>query len=193
MTDNLTLQRQRWFTASSSRRVEELAGPSGLPPQASIAGCLAFRREAEEWGASLERLGQERGRVEKLPSRIPALLEEALFEELTSALVEGGWITATGWPLTCGNCLFLTSACHGYGGTSAPGLVYLVHLHRTDPAEGKNGPPDEGASESSEAVVPDTESARTVHELAQAWKAIGRPVPEEDAALSVDPDDYPLF
>jgi hypothetical protein len=44
-----------------------------------------------------------------------------------------------------------------------------------------------------EALVPDTDRAYTVQQMAQAWKASGQPIPEDDAALSVDPDDYPLF
>jgi hypothetical protein len=48
-------------------------------------------------------------------------------------------------------------------------------------------------SETWEPVVPDTGQAYTVQQMAQAWKAIGRPVTEDDVPLSVDPDDYPLF
>jgi hypothetical protein len=35
--------------------------------------------------------------------------------------------------------------------------------------------------------------AVTVEEMAQAWERFGRPAPEDDAALTVDPDDYPFF
>jgi hypothetical protein len=44
-----------------------------------------------------------------------------------------------------------------------------------------------------EAVVADTDQPRTVEGLARAFEAIGRGTIGEDAALSTDPDDYPLF
>ena len=39
----------------------------------------------------------------------------------------------------------------------------------------------------------DTDKSYTVQQMAQAWKAIAKPLPERDVRLSVDPDDYPLF
>lgn len=39
----------------------------------------------------------------------------------------------------------------------------------------------------------DTDCSATAPQMAQAWKAIGRPIPEDDVAPSVDPDEYPLF
>lgn len=42
-------------------------------------------------------------------------------------------------------------------------------------------------------VVADTHQPYTVPQMAQAWKAVAKPIPEGDCPLSVDPDDYPLF
>jgi hypothetical protein len=44
-----------------------------------------------------------------------------------------------------------------------------------------------------ESVVPDTDRAYSVHQMARAWQAIGQPVAEDEIPLSVDPDDYLLF
>jgi hypothetical protein len=44
-----------------------------------------------------------------------------------------------------------------------------------------------------EAVVADTDRPHSVEELAHAFDAIGRGVAADDASLSSDPDDYPLF
>jgi len=44
-----------------------------------------------------------------------------------------------------------------------------------------------------EVVIPDTDQPRTVEELARAFGRIGRKAADEDATLSSDPDDYPLF
>jgi len=41
--------------------------------------------------------------------------------------------------------------------------------------------------------APDTERSVSAQQMARAWKAIGRPIPEDDTALSVDPDGYALF
>jgi uncharacterized protein (TIGR04255 family) len=188
--DTLTLQRPRRFSPSSSRRVEELVGPSGLPRQASIAGCLSSRGEPEDWGASLERVSRERSRAGEIRSPIPAQLGETLIKELASALV---WIGEAGHPRSCMECVFLTCAHHGSGVASAWGDVYLVQLKRTDPTEWDAGTPEERISEPWEPFVPDTDQACTVQQMAQAWKAIGQPVTEDDVPLSVDPDDYPLF
>jgi hypothetical protein len=141
----------------------------------------------------LKRLGQEGSQVEELQSHFPPLWEETFFEELTSALLENAWTGEVGDPHRCGDCVFLTSAHHGSGVASAQGQVYLVQLKRTDPAEGEADTPEEQVSETWEPVVPDTGQAYTVQQMAQAWKAIGRPVTEDDVPLSVDPDDYPLF
>jgi hypothetical protein len=42
-------------------------------------------------------------------------------------------------------------------------------------------------------VIADTNQPRTMQQMAQAWNAITRPIPDADIPLSVDPDDYPLF
>lgn len=42
-------------------------------------------------------------------------------------------------------------------------------------------------------VVADTDQPRTMQQMAQAWKAVAKPIPEDNVSLSVDPDDYPLF
>lgn len=190
--DILTLQGPRRFTASSSQRVEELAVPSGLPARASIAGCLTSRRQPEEWRASLERLGQERSRVEELPTHIPALVEASLFEELASAIVQTIWIGDAGQGRQWVDCIVLTSPHHGFGAAHAGGQAYVVQLKRTTPGRGA-GTSEDGVSETREPVVPDTEHTYTVEQMARAWGAIGRPVTEDDVPLSVEPDDYPLF
>lgn len=189
----LTLQRPRWVTPSSSRHVEELPGPSGLPPQASIAGCLSSKSRPEEWRASLERLGRERSQVGELQSRIPAQLEESLFEELASALLENYWIGAAGDPRSYPYCVFLTTPHHGAGLASAGERVYLVQLKRISPEGCDAGTAEPRLSETWESVVPDTNRVYTVEQMAKAWNAIGRPISEDDVPLSIDPDDYPLF
>jgi hypothetical protein len=65
-------------------------------------------------------------------------------------------------------------------------------MKRTDPGEWEAGTPGGRVSETWEPVVPDTDRAYTVQQMAQAWKAIGRQVTEDDVPLSVDPDNYPL-
>jgi hypothetical protein len=42
-------------------------------------------------------------------------------------------------------------------------------------------------------VVSDTDHPRTVDGLARAFDRMGQGVADEDASLSTDPDDYPLF
>ena len=42
-------------------------------------------------------------------------------------------------------------------------------------------------------VVADTDQPRTMQQMAQAWKAVAKPVREDEIQLAVDPDDYPLF
>jgi hypothetical protein len=73
------------------------------------------------------------------------------------------------------------------------GRVYLVRVEPTELPERKTGELAPATLGAWEPVVPDTDQAYTVQEMARAWQAIGKPVPEDDAALSVDPDDYPLF
>ncbi len=56
--------------------------------------------------------------------------------------------------------------------------------------------PVEAAREKAEPngpVVADTDQPYTMEQMSQAWKALTKPIPEEGIALSVDPDDYPLF
>jgi hypothetical protein len=47
--------------------------------------------------------------------------------------------------------------------------------------------------ESPEAIAPDTDHIYAVEQMAQAWLTITGPLTQDNAALSVDPDDYPLF
>lgn len=42
-------------------------------------------------------------------------------------------------------------------------------------------------------VVADTDQPRTMQQMAQAWKTVAKPIPDDEASLSLDPDDYPLF
>ena len=48
-------------------------------------------------------------------------------------------------------------------------------------------------AESAGSVLADTDQPQTMQQMAQAWKAGTKPIPENDVPLSVDPDDYPLF
>jgi hypothetical protein len=48
-------------------------------------------------------------------------------------------------------------------------------------------------SESNRPLAPDTDQPRTVQQMAKAWKSIARDTAIDGIALSVDPDDYPLF
>ena len=41
--------------------------------------------------------------------------------------------------------------------------------------------------------APDTDRSASAQQMARAWKAMSRPIPEDDTSLSVDPDDYPLL
>ncbi len=43
-----------------------------------------------------------------------------------------------------------------------------------------------------EHVAADTDRSYTVQQMAHAWKAISKPIPD-DVSISVDPDEYPLF
>ena len=42
-------------------------------------------------------------------------------------------------------------------------------------------------------LAPDTDCPASVPQMARAWQTISRPLPEDDAVLSVDPDDYPFL
>ena len=42
-------------------------------------------------------------------------------------------------------------------------------------------------------VDADTDQPRTMQQMAQAWKAVAKPIPADYISISVDPDDYPLF
>ena len=56
--------------------------------------------------------------------------------------------------------------------------------------------PVEAAKERAESwgpVFADTDQPYTMQQMAQAWKAVTKPIPEDDIPVSVDPDDYPLF
>ncbi len=52
---------------------------------------------------------------------------------------------------------------------------------------------EDGAAAVSKSVIPDTDRAYSVHQMARAWQAISSPITEDEVPLSVDPDDYPLF
>ena len=41
--------------------------------------------------------------------------------------------------------------------------------------------------------TPDTDRCVGAQQMALAWNTISRPISEDDAGLSVDPDDYPLL
>jgi hypothetical protein len=189
----LALQYLPRFTSSSSRRVEELLSQSGLPAQASIAGCLGSESHPAEWWASLERIGYERSRVMDLPICIPSVLEEKLFEELAAALSQGAWYMEVEQPNYLRGCAFLTRCSPNLGTVSHCSQVYLVRLEPTNLSDGNADRPEDGVAKVGEVIVPDTHRAYAVRQMAQAWEAIARPLPEEDAAQSVDPDDYPLF
>lgn len=47
--------------------------------------------------------------------------------------------------------------------------------------------------DSSERPVVDTKESYSVRQMAHAWTAITKPIPEDHVRLSVDPDEYPLF
>ena len=42
-------------------------------------------------------------------------------------------------------------------------------------------------------LAPDTDRSVSAQQMALAWQGISRPLSADDAALSVDPDDYPLL
>jgi hypothetical protein len=42
-------------------------------------------------------------------------------------------------------------------------------------------------------LAPDTDCPASVPQMARAWQTISRPLHEDDAVLSVDPDDYPFL
>jgi hypothetical protein len=191
--NTLTLQRPRRFTASSSRQVEELAVPSGLPMQASIAGCLSSRGQPEEWVASLERLGQERSKVEELRSHVPTQLEEGVLEQLFRTLVLTAWVGETDQPRTPTGCTFLTSCGQLPSLFRLCSHVYLVRLELTELPKKDGSSAGSPALEGWEPVAPDTDRAYTVQQMARAWEAIGKPITKDDVPLSVDPDGYPLF
>jgi hypothetical protein len=44
-----------------------------------------------------------------------------------------------------------------------------------------------------EAEAADTDCPASVPQMARAWQSISRPLPEDDAVLSVDPDRYPFL
>ena len=41
-------------------------------------------------------------------------------------------------------------------------------------------------------VVADTDQPRSMQQMAQGWRTVAKPIPENDGRLSLDPDDYPL-
>lgn len=42
------------------------------------------------------------------------------------------------------------------------------------------------------ALAPDSDRSVSAPQMDRAWLTIGRPIPDDDSALSVDPDDYPV-
>lgn len=44
-----------------------------------------------------------------------------------------------------------------------------------------------------QSFAPDTDRSASAQQMAQGWDAISRPILEDDALVTVDPDDYPLF
>ena len=193
MKDTVTLQAAGRFASSSSQRVEELTGASGLPARASIAGCLLSNRMPEEWGALLQRVGQERSRVEELGARLPVGHEDVLFEECVKAVFQRVWIGEVGGGHREMGCVFLAGHSAAPAVFGSCGRIYAVQVARVEPARRK---PDIGESRTREAmerIVPDTDKAYTVQQMARAWELLGKPITEDDTSLSVDPDDYPLF
>jgi len=190
--NTLMLERPGRISPSSSRRVEEGVGASGLPLEGSIAGNLTLHARPDEWRAYLKRLGQERSRVESLPAHVPVPVEEELFKGLASTLPPSFWMAQGGLVSGCTSCVFVTATHHGGTIPLVSGQAYLVLLTRTDPTQEvrllQARPPEPW-----EPIVPDADHAYTVGEMARAWKSLGREITEDDVPLSVDPDDYPLF
>ncbi|MCI0461577.1 MAG: hypothetical protein L0Z62_31900 [Gemmataceae bacterium] len=90
-------------------------------------------------------------------------------------------------------CAFLAGCVSGSDAPQLGGrLVCLVRFEPDDPPT-RETEVEEGGSETWEPVVPDADLAYTTEQMAQAWQRLSRPLAEDDAALSVDPDDYPLF
>jgi hypothetical protein len=191
--DALMLERPGRISPSSSRRIEEAVCPSGLPAQGSIAGSLTLEARREEWGACLERLGQEWSRVAPLPPHVRAPVEEEVVKGLAYTLPPGFWIGEVGLPGSCTSCVFLTSPQHGTIVAIAAGQVYLVQFRQAGSTQAGVSAPKARPSEAGEPIVPDTDHAYTVEQMARAWKSLGRAITEDDVPLSVDPDDYPLF
>ncbi len=48
-------------------------------------------------------------------------------------------------------------------------------------------------TESLRPVVADNDQPHTVPPMAHAWNVVAGPILDDEIALSVDPDDYPLF
>lgn len=43
------------------------------------------------------------------------------------------------------------------------------------------------------ALAPDSDRSVSAPQMARAWLTIGGSIPDDDSALSVDPDDYPVL
>jgi hypothetical protein len=68
--------------------------------------------------------------------------------------------------------------------------------HALTQLTGFRGPPVQGqadndANEDSWPIEPDTQVRYTIQQMARAWRAVAESIEQDDAALSVDPDDYP--
>jgi hypothetical protein len=142
MMNALMVKQPGRISPSSSRRVEEAIVASGLPLQASIAGNLALPDSTAVWLASVERVGQERSRVEPLPAHVPPPVEEELLQGLVFTLAPTFWTAQGGLVRGCANCVFLTALHHGNTIPVAPRQAYLVRLTRTDLKE-DGGQPEE--------------------------------------------------
>jgi hypothetical protein len=138
-------------------------------------------------------LGQERSQVKELLSHLSAPKEESLFEELAAVLFHRAWGAGSQQVHPSTAYTLLTLGGQILGILRPCGHVYLVKLEPTNLEDTGAGNSEDRTPETLESIVPDTDRAYTVEQMARAWQTIGRPITEDDAALSIDPDDYPLF
>lgn len=173
--------------------MEQVIAHSGLPLEGSIAQCHGSRIRTEEWCASLERIGQERSRIEELPLLLTTRSKQSFFQKLYEALPLEVWNQETDLPQSQTVCIFLSNPCEL---SCVVQMWEGAHLLRLEPIVGRSpleNELDTHNSETWESMIPDTDQSRTLQQMSQAWKSIGRPMVEDDISLSVDPDDYPLF
>lgn len=132
--NNLVLDRPWRISPWSSRRAEEAIVASGLPPQGSIAGARAFPVHRADWQAHVERVGQERSRVEPLPARIPDLVEEEIIAELTARLMPSFWMAQGCLVSGSTTSIIVRVPHHGQITSLTSGQTYLVRVTQADPA-----------------------------------------------------------